>query len=334
MSALNIISSWQKGNFKPLYWLEGNEDYFIDEVMEYAEKKILTETEAAFNLFVFYGKDSGYADIINACRGYPVSAKRRVVLLREAAQMRDLEKLEIYFQNPVPSTVLVIAYKGKTLDKRTRLYKAVKKNSDILISKKLYDNQLPAWTNGYIQSRGLKIEPRALALLVDHVGNDLARLTNEINKLTLNLEKGKSITADDIEKYIGISKEYNVFELSHAFSTKNRVKAFSIIQYFESNPKAAPIQVILPTLYGFFTRIMPLYQMADRSDRVLRPLFYNNPEAINQAKETLKNYSSRDMEKIILLLHEYNLKSIGVNSYKVSPGSLLKELSFKIMEDN
>lgn len=332
MSVLSIISSWQKGEFKPVYWLEGDEDYFINEVMEYAEKKILPETEAAFNLSVFYGKDSGYADIVNACRRYPVFAKRQVVLLKEAQRMRDLEKLEPYFQKPAVSTLLVIAYKGKTLDKRTRVYKTIKKTSEILTSKKLYDNQLPAWTNGYIQSRGFKIAPKALALLVDHVGNDLSRITNEVNKLALNLSNTKSISEDDIEKYIGISKEYNVFELSHAFSTKNRAKAISIIRYFESNPKAAPVQMILPALYGFFTRIMPLYQMADRSDRVLRPLFYNNPEAIFQAKETLKNYTSREMEKIILLLHHYNLKTIGINSHNVSSASLLKELSFKIME--
>lgn len=331
MTTLSIIASWKKNIFRPLYWLEGEEEFFIDEIMEYAEKKILSAAETEFNLTTFYGKDANWADIINACRRYPMFAERQVVLLKEAQQMKDVDKLDAYVERPLSSTILVVSYKGKTLDGRTAFAKTIKKHGEIFVSKKIYDNQLPAWTNGYLQSKGFQIEPKALALLVDHVGNDLSRIANEINKLAMNLGNEKSITEGDIEKYIGVSKEYNIFELQHAFSKKDHAKAIRIIQYFEANPKAAPIQLILPSLYGYFTKIMAIYQMADRSERALRPLFYNNPFLVEQALDTVRNYSYLETEQAIILLHDYNLKSIGINSYGASPGSLMKELSYKII---
>lgn len=331
MNSMEIINSWKKKQFKPLYWLQGEEDYFIDEVMDYAEKHILNETEVSFNLTILYGKDAECTDVLNACKRYPVFAERQVVLIKEAQQMRDIDKLESYFEKPAGSTILVLGYKGKTLDGRTRFSKTVKENAEMLHAKKLYDNHLPGWTNGYVQSKGLSISPRALSLLVDHVGNDLSRITNEVNKLALNLENEKSINEDHIEKYIGISKDYNVFELNEAFSSRNLSKGLSIIQYFESNPKAGPVQLVLPTLYAFISRIMPLYQMADVSERQLRGLFYNNPSAIRQAQGTLKNYTLDELENAVLLLHHFNLKSLGIHSPNLSSGALLKELCFKIM---
>lgn len=332
MNNLSIIGSWKKNIYKSLYWLEGDEEFFIDEIMNYAEKKILTQADSEFNLTIFYGKDANWAEIINACRRYPMFAERQVVLLKEAQQMKDIDKLEAYVEHPLSSTVFVVSYKGKTLDGRGRLSKLIKKNGDVFLSKKIYDNQLPAWTNGYLQSQGFQISPKALNLLVDHVGNDLSRIVNEIDKLSMNLGKEKNITEDDIEKYIGVSKEYNIFELQHAFSKKDHAKAIRIIQYFEANPKAVPIQLVLPSLYGYFTKIMAVYQMTDKSERALRPLFYNNPFLVEQAMDTVKNYSYSETEKVILLLHDYNLKSIGINNYGASQSSLMKELSYKIIK--
>ncbi len=333
MSNLSIIANWKKNIFKPIYWLEGEEDFFIDEVMAYAEKKLLSPEDAEFNLSVFYGKDANWADIVNACRRYPMFAERQVVLLKEAQQMKEIDKLEAYLERPLPSTLFIASYKGKTLDGRMKIVKTIKKNGEIFHSKKIYDNQLPAWTNGYLQSQGFQISPRALNLLVDHVGNDLSRIVNEIDKLSMNLGKEKNITEDDIEKYIGISKEYNIFELQQAFSKKDHSKAIRILQYFEANPKAVPIQLILPSLYGYFTKIMAIYQMPDKSDRALRPLFYNNPFLVEQALDTVRNYSYGEAEQIIILLHDYNLKTIGINSSStVSQASLMKELSYKIIK--
>jgi DNA polymerase-3 subunit delta len=331
MSTISIISEWKKNNFKPVYWLEGEEEYFIDEIMEYAEKKILSEADVAFNQTVFYGKDANWADIINACRRYPMFAERQVVLLKEAQQMKDVEKLESYIENPLGSTILVVSYKGKTLDGRSKFSKLIKKKGEVFLSKKFYDNQLPGWINGYLQTNGFKITPKALNLLVDHIGNDLSRIVNEVDKLALNIGKEKNITEDDIEKYIGISKEYNIFELQRAFSKKDNVKAIRILQYFEANPKAVPIQLILPSLYSYFVKILPVYQMTDKSERTIKPLFSFNPHLVDQVLDTLKNYSFSQVEQIILLLHDANLKSIGIDSYGLSPASIMKELSYKIM---
>jgi DNA polymerase-3 subunit delta len=331
MTTSSIITNWKNKEFKPVYWLEGDEDYFIDEVMEYAEKEILSRADAEFNQTVFYGKDANWADVINACRRYPMFAERQVVLLKEAQQMKDVEKLESYVENPLLSTILVVSYKGKTLDGRQKFSKLIKKKGEVFLSKKIYDNQLPAWTNSYLQSNGFQIKPKALHLLVDHIGNDLSRIVNEIEKLSLNLGKEKNISEDDIEKYIGISKEYNIFELQNALSKKNASKAIRIIQYLEANPKAIPIQLILPSLYGYFAKILAVYQMPDRSERALKPVFSFNSFLVEQVMETMNNYSYAEIEQVILLLHDANLKSIGIGISGISIGSLMKELSYKIM---
>jgi DNA polymerase-3 subunit delta len=331
MTTSSIITNWKNKEFKPVYWLEGDEDYFIDEVMEYAEKEILSRADAEFNQTVFYGKDANWADVINACRRYPMFAEKQVVLLKEAQQMKDVEKLESYVENPLLSTILVVSYKGKTLDGRQKFSKLIKKKGEVFLSKKIYDNQLPAWTNSYLQSNGFQIKPKALHLLVDHIGNDLSRIVNEIEKLSLNLGKEKNISEDDIEKYIGISKEYNIFELQNALSKKNASKAIRIIQYLEANPKAIPIQLILPSLYGYFAKILAVYQMPDRSERALKPVFSFNSFLVEQVMETMNNYSYAEIEQVILLLHDANLKSIGIGISGISIGSLMKELSYKIM---
>jgi DNA polymerase-3 subunit delta len=332
MSVEKIIIEWEKNIFKPLYWLEGEEEFYIDQVIDHAEHHILSEADAAFNLSVFYGKDANWADVVNACSRYPMFAQRQVVLLKEAQQMKDIDKLENYITNPLPSTVLVVSYKGKTIDGRSKLAKLLKQQGEVLTTKKLYDNQLPGWTNDYIQLKGYTITPRALTLLVDHIGNDLSRIANEFEKVSMNLGDRKNITEDDIEKYVGISKEYNVFELQQALSNKDLAKAITIIQYFEGNPKAAPIQMLLPALYNHFSKVLTVFQMTDKTEKALRPMFYNNPYAARQALETVLNYSYSGVEQTLMLLHEYNLKSVGVNSIGISDASLMKELAVKIIK--
>ena len=331
MSAEKIINDWKKNIFKPFYWLEGEEEFYIDVVVEFAEHHILSEGDASFNLTVFYGKDANWTEVVNACSRYPMFAERQVVILKEAQQMKDIDKLENYITNPLASTVFVVSYKGKTIDGRSKLAKTLKQNGEVLTAKKLYDNQLPSWTNDFIQSKGYTITPRALTLLVDHIGNDLSRIANEFEKVSMNLGDRKNISEDDIEKYVGISKEYNVFELQEALSNKNLAKAITIIQYFEGNPKAAPIQMLLPALYNHFSKVLTVFQMGDQSERALRPVFYNNPYAARQALETVLNYSYSGVEQTLMLLHEYNLKSVGINSIGVSDASLMKELAVKII---
>lgn len=331
MSVEKILSDWKKKSFRPVYWLEGEEDYFIDQIIDYAEHSILPESEAGFNLTVFYGKDANWAEVINACKRYPMFAERQVVILKEAQQMRDVEKLEPYIVNPLSSTVLVVSYKEKKVDGRSRFAKVIKEKGELFSTKKMYDNQLPAWTNEFVQNKGFSIQPKALHLLVEHIGNDLSRIANEIEKLLVNLGKRKEITADDIENYVGISKEYNVFELQSALMQKDLSKAIQIIQYFEGNPKAGPIQQILPVLYNFFSKVYMVYGLPSNDEKSLASALGVNPFFVKDYKTASVNYDFMAVQKNLLLLHEYNLRSVGVNDSGTSDASLMKELVFKLV---
>lgn len=332
MDVDKIMEEWKKKTFKPLYWLEGEENYYIDKLVEYAEHKILPESEASFNLSVFYGKDANWADIINACRRYPMFAERQVVILKEAQQMRDVEKLEPYVENPLSSTVLVVSYKEKKVDGRTKFAKTLAKNGVVLTTKKMYDDKLPEWTSELVHSKGLTISPKALMLLVDHIGNDLSRIENEIDKLSINLGKRKNITEEDIEEYIGVSKEFNVFELQAALAEKNLPKAIRIIQYFELNPKAAPIQLILPSLYGFFSKVFIIFGLNTNDEKAIaQALGLRNSFFVKDYMKAAKLYSYAGVERALLLFHQYNLRSIGVHDSGTEDASLLKEMVVKMM---
>lgn len=330
MSAEKIIGEWKKKTFKPVYWLEGEEPYFIDTIVDFAEHKILNESEAGFNLTVFYGRDTDWATVVNACMRYPMFAERQVVLLKEAQHMKDIEKLEHYITKPLASTVFVVSYKDKKVDGRTAFAKLLKTKAELFTTKKLYDNQLPEWVTQMVEQHDFTINQRANALLVDHIGNDLSRLRNEVEKLAINIKSRKNITEEDIETFIGVSKEFNVFELQDAIAQKNMAKAIRIIQYFASNPKAGPIQQILPTLYGYFSKIYSVLGTDNKSEQALFGVFKNS-FAAKTAMLAINNYSYNGIEKIILLLHHYNLKSIGINDTGTEDADLMKEMVVKIM---
>lgn len=330
MSAEKILAEWQKKDFKPVYWLEGEEPYYIDMLVDYAEHHILNESEAGFNLTVFYGRDADWTAIVNACRRYPMFADRQVVLLKEAQHMRDIEKLVPYIESPLPSTVFVVGYKEKKLDGKTKFSKLVKKGG-YLNSEKIKDYQLAEWTSQMVHQMGLNIDKNALTMLVDNIGNNLSRLQNEIDKLAINLNGRKNITEEDIVKYIGISKEFNVFELQDALAKRDLAKAIRIIQYFKANPKAAPIQLILPILYTYFSKVYSTLAMESRSEQSLLPLFYYNSMAAKQALIAGNEYGQQGLEKILLLLHQYNLRSIGINDIGTEDADLLKEMVVKII---
>ena len=334
MSAEKIIGDWKKKLYKPIYWLEGEENYYIDKVMDFAEHNILPESEASFNLTVFYGRDANWADVVNACCRYPMFAERQVVLLKEAQQMRDIEKLESYIEKPLTSTIFVVSYKDKKVDGRSRLAKLLKEKGVMLTTKKMYENQLPEWTSELIQSKGYTIGQKALHLLVDHIGNDLNRIDNEVNKVLVNLASRKNITEDDIEKYVGVSKEYNPFELQDALAKKDVSKAIRIIQYFEANPKAGPIQLILPTLYNLFSKTYMIFGQSARDEKSIATNIGVNPYFMKDYLVAQKNYGYEGIENALLLLHAYNLKSVGVNDIGTSDASLLKELVIKLVNAN
>lgn len=327
-----IIASWKKKEFKPVYWLEGEEEYFIDEVMDYAEHRILSEQEAGFNLTVFYGKDAQWADVINACRRYPMFAERQVVLLKEGQQMKDIEKhLEAYIEHPLDTTVFVVSFKDKKVDGRGKFAKLLKQNGELVTTKKMYDNQLPEWTNARIQSRGYTISQKALALLIDHIGNDLSRLVNELDKMIVNLSGRTNISEDDIERFVGISKEYNVFELNDALAQKDLYKAIRILNYFEANPKAGPNQLLLPSLYGFFSKVFMLYGVESRDEKSISSALGVNPFFVKDYITAARRYEYGGVTRALLLLHEYNLRSIGINDPGTSDAQLMKEMVVKMM---
>jgi len=331
MAVEKIIAEWKKGVFKPVYWLEGEEEYFIDRVIDFAEHQLLPESEASFNLSVFYGRDASWADVVNACRRYPMFAERQVVLLKEAQQMRDIEKLEGYVENPLASTVFVVSYKDKKVDGRTKLGKVLKEKGGLISTKKLPDYQVPDWTHELLRSRELTISPKGLALLIDHIGNDLSRIANEIEKISVNLAGRKNITEDDIEKFVGVSKDFNAFELQAALAKKDLAKSIRIIQYFESNPKAAPIQLILPALYSFFSKVYMVFGAGTSDEAGIAAAMGVKPFFVKDYIQASRTYDYAGVERILLLLHQYNLKSIGINASPTGDASLLKEMIFKIM---
>ncbi len=332
MGVEKIITGWKQKKFGPVYWLEGEESFYIDQLVEYAEHHILSEAEAGFNLSVFYGRDANWADLINACRRYPMFSDKQVVILKEAQQMRDIDKLEGYIENPLSSTVLVVAHKEKKLDGRSKLSRLLKQHAVVLSTKKLYENQLPEWASEQVQKKGFTISRKAVMLLVEHIGNDMSRINNEVNKLLLNLGSRKSITEEDIEQYVGVSKEYNVFELQEALQRKDAAKAIRIIQYFGSNPKAAPIQMILPALYSFFSKVYLLFGVPSQDEKTAAAATGIAPYFIKDYMLTAKNYGYAGIEQALLLLHEYNLRSVGVHDAGTEDASLMKEMVWKIMQ--
>ncbi len=330
MSAEKILSDWKNNLYKPIYWLEGEEEYFIDKVVNYAERNILNEQEASFNLTVFYGKDASWSDVVNACMRYPMFADKQVVILKEAQQMRDINKLEGYIEKPLKSTVFVVSYKEKKVDGRSRLAKLLKDKGEMLSTKKLYENQLPEWASDLVKSKGYGIQQKALLLLVDHIGNDLSRIDNEIDKLLVNLGSRKNITEDDVEKYVGVSKEYNPFELQNALARKDVVKAMTIVKYFEANPKAAPIQLVLPALYNLFSKTYMIFGQHSSDEKAIATHIGVNPYFVKDYLLAAKNYGFDGVQNALLLLHHYNLRSVGVGDAGTSDGALMKELVMKI----
>lgn len=330
MDVATILQSWTKGQFSPFYWLEGEEDLFIDQLTTAAEKTILSPEESAFNCTVFYGKDTSWADVVNQCRRYPMFAERQVVILKEAQQLRDIEKLEPYFEQPLTSTILVIAYKEKKLDNRKKVARLIKEKGTFVSFKKLNEKEVAAWIEQRLATKEQKITPRALLLMVDHLGSELSKVEQELEKLQLNCSPGSVIDEDLIERFVGVSKEFNVFELQTALAQKDFLKAFRIIQYFKQNPKAAPLQLILPLLYSFFSKVYMLFGADTSDDRSLAGQLGIPPFSIRNYEEAARLYGYQGTELTLLLLHQYNLKSVGVGATSTEDSSLLKELIFKM----
>lgn len=258
-------------------------------------------------------------------------SEHQVVLLKEGQQMKDIDKLEPYLENPLSSTLLVVSYKDKKVDGRTKFAKLLKEKGVLLSTKKIYENQVPDWTQEMIASHGYEITNKALMLLVDHIGNDLSRIENEIEKILVNLGTRKTINEDDIEQFVGISKEFNVFEFQNALAAKDLAACIRIVQYFEANPKAAPIQLIMPSLYSFFSKLYMIHGLGSRDEKAIAAATGVNPFYAKNYVKAAKLYSFPQVEKAIFLLHHYNLRSVGVSDIGTDDASLLKEMVYKII---
>ncbi|MDO3626067.1 DNA polymerase III subunit delta [Mucilaginibacter sp. BT774] len=339
MTADDILKDLKNRKYKPLYLLHGDEPYFIDQVSNFVEDKLLPDAEKGFNQTVLYGKDTEIMTVLNAAKRYPMMAEYQVVLVKEAQDMKwgrdDDDKKTInpllsYLENPLPSTILVFCYKYGKFDKRKKTYKAIEKNGVVFESATLYDNKIPSWTEGFVAGKGYKIDQQASAMIAEYLGNDLSKIANELEKLMLNVSPGQTITMQQVQDNIGISKEYNVFELQSALSRKDPFKVNQIINYFDANPKANPIVLVLGNLNNFFSKVLLYHYAKDKSPQSLARELGVNPYFIKDYELAARSYNYGKSMQIISLLREYDLKSKGVDS-NAGPGELMKELMFKIL---
>jgi len=324
-----ILQDLKKKIHHPLYLLHGEEPYYIDRVSDYIEEHLLDEGEKAFNQTVLYGKDAPAIALLDTLRRYPMMSNYQLVLLKEAQTFKELDKLESYFENPMKSTVFVLCYKYKSLDKRTRAYKLLSSKGVVLESKKLYDNQVPAFIEQLAKEMQLQMSGEAVQMLAEYLGNDLSKVMNEMEKLALNLKDVK-VTPQHIEKYIGISKEYNVFEFTKALVQRDKSKAFRIVKYFERNPKSGEPVMVLGMLYSFFSKAL-VVQSAKRSPYdMMSELQLRKPMA-DDLKTYQSNYKIQDTVRVLHLLHEYDLKVKGVDFVGTEKTVLLTELAYRIL---
>jgi DNA polymerase-3 subunit delta len=339
MTAPEILKDLKNRKYKPLYLLHGDEPYFIDMIGNYIEHELLSDADKGFNQTIVYGKDTDIMTVLNAAKRYPMMADFQVVMVKEAQDMKwgkedddkkSIDPLLSYLEKPLPSTILVFCYKYSKFDKRKKTYKAIEKQGVVFESAELYDNKVPGWIEGFVSDKGYRISPQASALLAEYLGNDLSKVANELEKLMLNVNAGQEITPKEIQDNIGISKEYNVFELQTALGRKDVVKVNRIINYFEANPKANPMVVVLGTLNNYFSKVLRYHYAADKSPQGLARDLGVSPYFVKDYEQAGRTFNYGKTMQVISLLREYDLKSKGVES-NTDAGGLMKELMFKIL---
>lgn len=328
-----IVRNLRNKVYAPVYFLMGEEDYYIDRISDYIIDTVLTDTEKEFNLTVLYGSDTDIATIINAAKRYPMMSKYQVVAVREAQAIRNLDELVYYLQKPLESTILVMCYKHGALDRRKKLVAELEKAGVLFESKKLKDAQLPGFITSYLKRKQVEIEPKASEMMAEFVGTDLNRMAGELEKLVITLPAGqRRITPEQIERNIGISKDYNNFELRNALIEKDVLKANRIIKYFEENPKNNPLQVTLAVLFNFFANLMLVYYAPDKSDRgIAAHLGLRSPWQAKDYENAMKRYTGIKVMQIVGAIRQCDAKSKGVGNSSVSDGELLRELVYFIL---
>ena len=332
MTFEQIISDIKKRNFSPIYFLMGEEPFFIDSISDELENGILDEAERSFNQIILYGSDVNAKDIMSQARAFPMMGEHLVVIVKEAQNVKDIESIADYLDKLPPTTILIICYKYKKLDKRKSLAKQIDKKGVLFESKKLYDNNIPDWIVKYLAAKKYNITPKAAQMMADFLGNDLHKVRNELEKLMVAVPKSKKIDDADVEYNIGISKDFNVFELQKAIGSKDFVKANQIINYFGDNPNDNPIFMTIVVLYGYFTKLLKLHFSKDKDKNTLATMLGVNPFFVNDYLVAARNYSWTDCMKCIEVLREFDLRSKGYNSSSdITQKDLYKEMICRIM---
>ena len=345
-----VLSDLKKKNYRPVYFLMGDEPYFIDRISNHIEQNVLDEAGKEFNQTILYGQDVDVLRVISEAKRYPMMSDHTVIIIKEAQNIKNLVKdssagtgnndeertknrspLLNYLENPQRSTILVFCYKYKTLDKRTSLAKAIAKHAVLFESKKIYENRIPDWIGVYLKAKKYSISPKGAVMLTEFLGADLGKIANELEKLMINLPVGSEITPDDIQKYVGISKDFNVFELSNALGEKNILKANRIAAYFGANKKDNPLVLTVPALFGYFNKLLTIQFIKDRSKENLAKELKVHPFFVSDYITAARNYSSGKLVKVISELRETDLRSKGVGNVSAEEGELLKELVYKIL---
>jgi DNA polymerase-3 subunit delta len=326
-----ILADLKNKIFRPIYLLSGEEPFYIDEIADFIEKHTLTDDEKEFNQSVLYGKDIDVATIINYAKRFPMMANYQVVIVKEAQEIDKIETLNTYLDNIQTSTILVLCHKYKKIDGRSSFKKNIEKKGVFFESKKLYENEIPNWITNYLKKKEYQITPNACKLLADFLGTDLQKIVNEINKLIINVPQKTNITPEIIEENIGISKDFNVFELQKALGNKDIVKANQIINYFAANPKDNPLVKIMPILYSFFVKVLSYVELTDKSPRNAASVLGVNPFFLKDYEQASHKYNKEQLHQIISLLRLYDVKSKGVDNASATDGELMKELIFKIL---
>lgn len=327
----SILHDLRSGHYAPLYLFDGEEPFFIDQLTDFIEENVLDEAGKAFDQVVLYGRDTDVLQVVDEAKRFPMMGDRRVVIVKEAQQLKKIEVLLDYVKNPQPQNMLVLVHKYKKMDGKKAITKLLRKQAVYLESKKLYDSQIPGWIDDHLKSMGYHINPKAAALLAEHVGSDLSRLNNEIEKLRVVIPASSNITSEQIEQNIGISKDYNNFELVSALAHKDVLKVNRIIKYFSQNSKNNPLVVTMSLLYSFFTKVMLVHAAQTNDPRKLASVLRVNPYFVKDYQLGARNYPMAKLAKIIHYLRQADVGSKGVQNVSTSDYDLMREMMFKIL---
>ncbi len=327
-----ILRELKAGKYHPVYFLHGDEPYYIDLISDFIEEHALTEGEKAFNQVIMYGKDVDFKTVIDEARQFPMMSAKRVIIVKEAQDMKTMADLQPYLEKPTESAILVLCYKYKKLDKRTKFAKIVEEKAVAFESKKIYDNQVAPWIREYIKAKGYQSDSNVAEMLSEYLGSDLSKISNELDKLILNLSPGKSISLTDVKEQIGISKDFDVFELQRMLGDRNFSKAALIINYFKENPNANPAIMVIGSLFSYFNKVMITKYHGKSSDQELAKLTGVNAFFLKEYRTAARNYSIPQMIRIFSELKKADQSSKGVLTRRADDGAILKDILIACMQ--